>query len=356
MANRLGKTRRKFLVTSFMTALGVAGCSSPQRFSSVSSDSVSAGSTTSDSTSSDLVSSTPTDSTLTSSKSLPAQSAMPQRQLGRTNIQLPILGLGTAGRTPLARSNQEQAAIEQLERAIALGIRYFDTAASYGPSESYLGKVLPAYRKEIFLASKTAARDYDGAWRNLERSLQRLNTDYLDLWQFHHVAIASDLDTIFSENGAIKALEEAKEQGLVRFSGITGHHEPDIIATGLQRYPFDHALIPVNAADTHHPRPFIPGVLPVARAGNVGITAMKVPAYGRLFKPGVLDGMDQALGYTLSQPGVHCAVIAAETIEQLEENVRVASTFQMLEASVLSEIEQRTARAWQDNNFFRAWT
>ncbi len=188
-------------------------------------------------------------------------------------------------------------------------------------------KVLPAYREEIFLASKTAKRDYDGAWRDLERSLQRLNTDYLDLWQFHHVAFDSDLETLFGKVGAVKALEEAKAQGIVRFSGLTGHHEPDIIVKGLQRYPFDHALIPVNAADTHHPRPFISRVLPVASAQKVGITAMKVPAYDRLFKPGVLDGMDQALGYTLSQVGVHCAVIAAETIEQLEENVQAAVDF-----------------------------
>nr|WP_228021715.1 aldo/keto reductase [Romeria gracilis] len=281
---------------------------------------------------------------------------MPQRQLGRTGTQLPVLGLGGAGRTPLSRSNQEQAALEQIQRALELGIRYFDTAASYGPSESYLGKALPPYRAEIFLASKTAMRDRDGAWRELERSLQRLNTDYLDLWQFHHVSFASELELLFGAQGAVKALEEAKEQGLVRFSGITGHHEPEIIAAGLQRYPFDHTLIPVNAADRYHPRPFIPGVLPLAQAQNVGVTAMKVPAYGRLFKPGVLDGMHQALGYTLSQAGVHCAVIAAESIAQLEENVRVATEFQPLDAIALAEIEQRTAAAWQDNTFFRAWT
>ena len=83
---------------------------------------------------------------------------------------------------------------------------------------------------------------------------------------------------------------------------------------------------------------------------------MKVPAYGRLFKPGVLDGMHQALGYTLSQPGVHCAVIAAETIAQLEENVRAAAEFQILDESDLANIEQQTAAVWQDNTFFRAWT
>lgn len=286
---------------------------------------------------------------------LPALSAMPQRQLGRTQVQLPILGLGGAGQTPLSRTDQADAALAQIRRALHLGIRYFDTAASYGPSESYLGQVLPPYRKEIFLASKTAARDRDGAWRELERSLRRLNTDYLDLWQFHHVSLMSELDTLFGPNGAVKALEEARDQGLVRFSGITGHHDPAVIATGLRRYPFDHTLIPVNAADAHHPQPFIPTVLPVAQAKNVGVTAMKVPAYGRLFKPGGLDGMHQALGYTLSQLGVHCAVIAAETIAQLEENVRTAIAFEPLKPMALADIEQRTAAAWQENTFFRAW-
>lgn len=342
--NRSRKSRRTFLATSLTTALGIAGCSALHGSSRLpaSEDSALADST--------LV------SNLGDSGLASGQTTIPLRTLGRTNVQLPVLGLGTAGRTPLARTNQEQAAIEQIERAIALGIRYFDTAASYGPSESFLGKVLPAYREEIFLGSKTARRDYDGAWRDLEQSLQRLNTDYLDLWQFHHVAFDSDLDTLFGNNGAVKALEEAKTQGLVRFSGITGHHEPNIIADGLQRYPFDHALIPVNAADIHHPRPFISKVLPVAIAQNVGITAMKVPAYGRLLKPGVLDGMNQALGYTLSQSGVHCAVIAAETIEQLEENVRVAAAFIPLQAPALAEIEQRTAAVWENNSFYRAWT
>ena len=215
---------------------------------------------------------------------------------------------------------------------------------------------MPAHRPNIFLASKTAARDRDGAWRQLERSLRRLNTDYLDLWQFHHVSFNHELETIFGAGGAIEALEEAQQQNLVRFSGITGHHDPTIIAEGLRRYSFDAALIPINAADAHHPQPFIPAVLPLAQERQVGVIAMKVPAYGRLFKPGVLDGMHQAMGYTLSQPGVHCCVIAAENGAQLEANVRVASTFQPLDASSLAEIEQRTAAAWRDNTFFRAWT
>ncbi|MEW6497471.1 MAG: aldo/keto reductase [Cyanobacteriota bacterium] len=281
---------------------------------------------------------------------------MLERELGKTGVRVPIFGLGGAGQTPLSWENREKESVEIIERALELGIRYFDTAAEYGPSEDNMGKVLPPYREHLFLASKTSERDRDGAWRELERSLKRLKTDHLDLWQLHHVSFDREIDEIFSKNGAIKAIEEAKAQKLIRFAGITGHHEPNIIIEGLRRYPFDTTLIPVNAAEKHHPRSFIRSVLPVAREKGVGVIAMKVPAYGKLFKPGVLDGMHQALGYTLSQPGVHCCVIAAENVAQLESNVEVARAFQPLNEAALAQIEQRTAAHWQDNTFYRAWT
>lgn len=327
-------TRRTFLTTSVAVAGGIiGGAALTQNLTSASKDQPSV-----------------------TTNQLSSTTAMPERELGNTGVRVPILGLGGAGQTPLSWNNRERDAVAIIQRALELGIRYFDTASSYGPSEDYLGKVLPSHREKVFLASKTAERDRDGVWRELERSLKRLNTDYLDLWQLHHVSFEQELDKIFSKDGAAKALEEAKAQKLIRFAGISGHHEPDIIAEGLRRYPFDTTLICINAADKHHPRPFIPTVLPVARQKGVGVIAMKVPAYGRLFKPGVLDGMHQAMGYTLSQPGVHCCVIAAETVAQLESNVEVARAFQPLNEASLAQIEQRTAGSWQDNTFFRAWT
>ncbi len=327
-------TRRTFLTTSVAVAGGIiGGAALTQNLTSASKDQPSV-----------------------TTNQPPSTTAMPERELGNTGVRVPIFGLGGAGQTPLSWENRERDAVAIIQRALELGIRYFDTASSYGPSEDYLGKVLPSHREKLFLASKTAERDRDGAWKELERSLKRLNTDYLDLWQLHHVSFEQELDKIFSKDGAAKALEEAKAQKLIRFAGISGHHEPDIIAEGLRRYPFDTTLICINAADKHHPRPFIPTVLPVARQKGVGVIAMKVPAYGRLFKPGVLDGMHQAMGYTLSQPGVHCCIIAAETVAQLESNVEVARAFQPLNEASLAQIEQRTAASWQDNTFFRAWT
>lgn len=286
----------------------------------------------------------------------PELTAMPTRILGKTGVEVPIFGLGGAGKTPLSQSGRESEARSLIEAAFTGGIRYFDTAANYGPSEDYLGKVLPSFREQVFLATKTDARDRDGAMRDLERSLKRLNTDYLDSWQLHHVSFNEELEQIFGNNGAIKALEAAQDQKIVRFSGITGHHEPQVIADALTRYPFDTTLITLNAADIHHPRPFSTSVLPVAQAQNVGVIAMKVPAYGRLFKPGVLEGMHEAMGYSLSLPGVHCCIIAAETVAQLQANLEVARNYQPLTQVAMETIAQKTAHAWQDNNFFRAWT
>lgn len=253
-------TRRNFLITSVAVAGGVVGASALQQ---------------------------------QAADTATPPATMLERVLGRTGVKVPIFGLGGAGQTPLSWQGRERDAVAIIEKALDLGIRYFDTAAGYGPSEDYFGKVLPPHRSKIFLASKTDKRDRDGAWRELERSLKRLNTDHLDLWQLHHVSFREELNTIFSSSGAVKALEEAMQQKLVRFVGITGHHDPQVIAEGLRRYPFHTTLIPVNAADKHHPRPFLPVVLPLAQQKNVGVIAMKVPAYGRLFKPGGLDGILQ---------------------------------------------------------------
>jgi aryl-alcohol dehydrogenase-like predicted oxidoreductase len=335
--------RRNFLATSAVTAAAIAGSSLVTNCAAVSPEEAK------------IEAETGVKTEGQNNKDLPP-TAMPERILGKTGVSVPLLGLGGAGRTPLSQRGQEKEAIILLEKALELGIRFFDTAASYGPSEDNMGRVLPTHRSQVFIASKTAKLDRDGAWRELERSLNRLQTDYLDLWQLHHISFLEEIDKITEKNGAGKALQEAKEQKIVRFSGITGHHEPDAIAEGIRRYPFDAILVPINAADRQHPRPFIPHILPVAQAENIGVIAMKVPAYGRIFKPGRLTGMEQAFGYSLSQPGVHCAIIAAEDAVQLAANIEVAKAFQQLAVPELQKIEQLAANGWEDTTFFRQWT
>ncbi|HEY9762109.1 MAG TPA: aldo/keto reductase [Trichocoleus sp.] len=333
-------TRRNFLLTSLAAAGGFVGVSACRETSTTSATPV-----------------VPVAQTPESAPTVPPPAArtLPVRPLGQTGVTVPLLGLGGSA-SPLSRPNEEDKAVAIIERALELGVRYFDTAANYGPSEEFLGKVLPPHRAEIFIATKTGHRDRNGAQRELEQSLKRLQTDHIDLWQFHGLTHDWDLDTLLNERtGAIRAALEAKEQGLIKHIGVTGHHNPDIIVKALQRYPFDTALVPINAADKHTAKPFISNVLPVAQQKNVGIIAMKVPAYGRLFKPGVLTGMSEAMGYALSQAGVSTCIIAAETIANLEENVTVAQQFQPLAGEALASIEQRTAAVWEDNSFFRNW-
>jgi aryl-alcohol dehydrogenase-like predicted oxidoreductase len=316
------KTRRNFLLTSVAVASSIVGAD-----------------------------------TLTNNTSGTASATIPERVLGRTGVKVPILGLGGAGtNTPLDKPDKEREAVAIIERAIALGIRYFDTARSYGASEIHLGKILPPYRTKIFLASKTAKRDRDGAWRELESSLKRLNTDHLDLWQLHHVSFQEEIDTIFSASGAIKALEEAMQQKIVRFAGITGHHDTKVIAEGIRLFPFHTTLIPINAVENHHTDSFIRGVLPLAKQRNLGVIAMKVPAYGKLLQAGALHNIQQALGYSLSQSGVNCCIIPADSVQQLEENVQAAVSYQPLTNQQLAAIEQRTANIWQQSTFYRAWS
>lgn len=350
----LQSTRRRFLTNSAAVASGLIG-SAACRYTRQSA--------VSDITPETFVSAsspvTSTDAAL-AGEALNASSRsvklLPSRVLGRAQMSVPVLGLGGSA-SPLSRPGAEAEAIAIIERAYAGGIRYFDTAANYGPSEERLGQVLPAVRTEVIIATKTSRRDYDAAWQQLESSLKRLKTDYIDLWQFHAITHDWDVDTLLDPHqGAIKAAEEARDQGLIRAIGVTGHNNPEIFVKALNRYPFDTALIPINAADKHTAAPFISHVLPVAQQHNTGIIAMKVPAYGRLFKPGVLTGMAEALGYALSQPQVHCCIVAADTLEQLEENLAAAQTFSPMSVEVLRQIEQRTASVWQEASFFRQWS
>jgi aryl-alcohol dehydrogenase-like predicted oxidoreductase len=283
-----------------------------------------------------------------------AAGPLPTRLLGRTGVRVTLLGLGGASsKTPLSMGQHEEA-IAIIERALDLGINYFDTAASYGPSEDFLGEVVARRRKDMFLASKSGERTRDGAWRELERSLKRLRTDYLDLWQMHHVSL-HERDTVpaFGKDGAIRALEEAKAQKLIRFTGVTGHHRTDVLANWLERYPFDTLLTVVNAVDIHHADSFIRELLPVANKRGVGVIAMKVPAYGKVLRN---IGIQEAMHYGLSQSGVACCIISADNIAMLEQNVGAARNFAPLSAERQTQVTTRTASYWQEASFYRDWT
>jgi aryl-alcohol dehydrogenase-like predicted oxidoreductase len=153
-------------------------------------------------------------------------------------------------------------------------------------------------------------------------------TDHLDLWQVHDVRTSNEIEEIFGPGGAIEAFVQAKKEGLVRFIGVTGHHDPAIIRACIERFPFDTVLMPVNPAEPAH-NSFIKGVLPLAVERGMGIVGMKVYLRGLAARLPGYTGMEPYLRFALSQP-VSNVVIGCDDLLQLEENVRLAFIFRPL--------------------------
>jgi aryl-alcohol dehydrogenase-like predicted oxidoreductase len=285
-------------------------------------------------------------------KPVDAGTPMPERDLGRTGHRVRLFSLG--GQATVEEENRTDDAVAIIHRAIDLGVNYCDTAPYYGPSQDYFGEVMKDRRKEVFLATKTHDRTRDGSLKLLEQSLKRLNTDQIDLWQLHNVRSESDLEEIFAEDGAIHALRQAREEKMVRFLGITGHKDPEILIRGIERFDFDCILMALNAADRHH-LPFIERLLPLAVKKQMGIIGMKVPARGRLFREEGLQTMKEAVDYVWTLP-VSTIIVGCDSIQQLEENIRLAKEFQPLGPEEMSRLERQTASIAREASFFKYWS
>ena len=171
-------------------------------------------------------------------------------------------------------------------------------------------------------------------------ALVRLRTDYLDLWQLHDLRTKADLNQIFARDGALRALVQAREEGRVRFLGLTGHQSPAILLEAMRRFDFDTVLVALNAADVHR-LSFIREVLPEACRRGMGVIGMKVYSQGRLLGEGGLSAAD-AMGYVLSLQGVSTVIIGCRTPAEVEDNVRIVRQFVPFERSRMLGLEART--------------
>jgi aryl-alcohol dehydrogenase-like predicted oxidoreductase len=243
------------------------------------------------------------------------------RPFGSTGEQFPILSFG-AQRVVDEHDCSEEQALAILNRAIDRGIRYFDTAwiYSYGQSEKRVGKVAKYRRQEMWIATKVWDRTRDGAWRQLEQSLTRLQTDYVNEWRLHNVWSFEELDKCFAVNGAIHAMTQARDEGLVRHISISGHTDPQVQIEALERFPFDSVLIAASVLD-HFIYSFAEEFLPVASAKGVATIAMKVFGLGKLGHV-----YDRALRYTLGLP-VSTTIVGCSTMEELENDLDIAEDF-----------------------------
>jgi len=236
----------------------------------------------------------------------------------------PRVGLGGEG--VLRTTNREREAETVLTEALDRGIRYFDSARAYASSEVYHGRFWsgrPARRDGIFLASKSASRSYPGAIADLTQTLERMQTGYLDLWQIHDLRTRPEIRECEGPNGALRAFLEAKEAGLVRRIGVTGHHDPAVLAEAVERWPVDTVLLPVNPVEAVLGG-FVDRVLPVALDAGVAPLAMKVLGRGHYVAPdgGITAGV--LVRFALTYPVV-LAVVGCETPDQVAGLVRAAA-------------------------------
>jgi aryl-alcohol dehydrogenase-like predicted oxidoreductase len=276
---------------------------------------------------------------------------MPERPLGKTGHNVRLFSLGGQATIEQPDTDAESEAI--INRAIDLGVNYIDTAAAYGGgiSQVYIGRVMATRRNEVFLATKTHRRSYDESMQLLEQSLESLQTDHLDLWQLHNLTRSEQLEQVFADDGAIHALQKAREEGTVRFLGLTGHANPDLLMEFMRRFDFDTILMALNPADKYH-RPFMTELLPEANRREMGVIAMKIPARGRIFREGGLTSMAESLRWTMSQP-ISTVIVGCDNVEQLEENISVAASFQPLNSSEMAAIEAKVADYPLEASFFK---
>ena len=280
-----------------------------------------------------------------------AQQAIPKRPLGKTGLQVAVLGLGGYH---LGSADSDDEANRIVAEAIDAGINFFDNAWEYhdGKSETRMGNALKGKRDQVVLMTKvcTHGRKKDVAMRMLEESLKRLQTDHLDVWQVHEVVYDNDPDLIFAKDGAIEALEMAKKQGKVRFVGFTGHKDPSIHLKMLSHdYAFDTVQMPLNCFDGTY-RSFETQVLPELNKRGIAPLGMKsLGGSGESVKNGAVTAQE-ALRYAMSLP-VAVTISGMESLDVLHQNLEVARGFQPMPARELSALRTRVKQYASDGRF-----
>ena len=198
---------------------------------------------------------------------------LPRRAYGDTGERLSIIGFGGMVVSGVEQDHANRVVAEAVEK----GVNYFDVAPSYGDAEIKLGPALEPYRKDVFLACKTEHRTKEQTAAELQESLQRLRTDYLDLYQLHAITdVQKDVDAVFAKGGAMEVFLEAKKQGQIRYLGFSAHSEEAALAA-LDRYDFDSILFPINFA-TFYQGNFGPRIMQAAKSKGVARLALKAMA------------------------------------------------------------------------------
>ncbi|MCF8033627.1 MAG: aldo/keto reductase [Desulfarculaceae bacterium] len=227
---------------------------------------------------------------------------IPTAPFGDKDMQVTRVGLGGEGvlRTH-GRSDEAQAVIEA---ALQMGISYYDSAPAYAGSQGYYGQVWtrrPDARDRMFQTSKSASRDKAGALADLRHSLSTMGLDRLDLWQIHDLRTEAEFQAIEAPGGALEAFVQARDQGLVKHIGVTGHHDPYLLTKAVLSWPLDAVLLPVNPAEAALPG-FMDETLPMAREKGLAIIGMKLLGGGHYLGPREGVEAESLIRFALAQP------------------------------------------------------
>jgi len=272
---------------------------------------------------------------------------MPYRTLGRTGERVSVIGLGGFH---LGFQKDENESIRIIRTAIDNGINFMDNCWDYndGQSEIRMGKALrDGYRKKVFLMTKIDGQTAKAATQQLDESLKRLQTDSIDLLQFHEVIRISDPERIFAHGNGMDAILKAKQAGKVRYIGFTGHKSPDIHLKMLQiakdhNFLFDTVQMPLNIMDAHY-NSFEKKVLPLALTNNIGILAMKPIGAGEILKSKVATAVE-CLHYAMNLP-VSVVITGCESLAILQQALEGAGSFTPMNDEVRLALLARSKKA-----------
>jgi aryl-alcohol dehydrogenase-like predicted oxidoreductase len=276
---------------------------------------------------------------------------IPLRSFGATGVQVSAIGLGGYH---LGTVEADSEGIRIVHAAIDAGITFMDNAWEYhdGHSEELMGRALEGRRDRVFLMTKLCShgRGKHVALKQLEDSLRRLRTDHLDLWQIHEVIYENDPDWCFAPEGEIEALEQARRDGKVRYTGFTGHKDPSIHLKMLAHdYPFDACQLPLNCFDGQF-RSFERAVLPELNRRGIAPLGMKsMGGDGEMVTKGRLDPKD-ALRYAMSLP-VAVTLSGIDSMEVLQQNLSVARGFKALTSDEMQALRDRVKDRAGDGRF-----
>lgn len=271
-----------------------------------------------------------------------SQDEIPKRMLGKTGLNITMLSMPG---WHMARMKEEKNAIRMIRMAYDSGINFFDSSWDYedGKADERLGKAFKSDRQKVFLMTKVNGRTKVDAEKELHESLQRMQTDYLDLWQFHMVGTAKEADIIFGPGGAYELALKAKQEGKIRHIGMTDHRDPNVLLKVMKEHPdtMETFQFPVNVIDPHY-MSFIETVIPEAMKHNIGVIAMKTCAIGLIIENKIAT-VDECLNFAWSFP-ISTIVSGMDHFDHLKHNIDLAKRFKPMTEEARKQLLARTKK------------